>query len=74
MLCVDLIGKCQFTPKEWGKKFQKDDKKYKMTTKSGKFVYLQAVIMIDPATDMIEIHAVPSARADLVANQVELAW
>ena len=30
--------------------------------------------MIDLATDWIEIRAVPSARADLVANQVELAW
>ena len=45
-----------------------------MTTKSGKSVYLQAVTMIDPATGWIEIHTVPSARADLVANQVELGW
>ena len=45
-----------------------------MTTKSGKSVYLQAVTMIDPATGWIEIRTVPSARADLVANQVELAW
>ena len=30
--------------------------------------------MIDPATGWVEIRAVPSARADLVANQVELAW
>ena len=30
--------------------------------------------MIDPATGWIEIRTVPSARADLVANQVELAW
>ena len=35
-----------------------------MTTKPGKSVYLQAVTMIGPAT----------ARADHVANQVELAW
>ena len=77
-LCVDLIGKYQFTPKGGGKKFQipskGDEKKYKMTTKSGKSVYLQAVTMIDPATGWIEIRTVPSARADLVANQVELAW
>ena len=37
-----------------GKKFQilpkGDEKTYKMTTKSGKSVYLQAVAMIDPAT------------------------
>ena len=30
--------------------------------------------MIDPATGWVEICTVPSARADLVANQVELAW
>ena len=52
-LCVDLIGKYQFTPKGGGKKFQivpkGDEKKYKMTTKSGKSVYLQAVTMIDPS-------------------------
>ena len=29
--------------------------------------------MIDPGTGWIQIHTVPSARADLVANQVELA-
>ena len=51
-----------------------DEKKYKMTTKSWKSVYLQAVTMIHPATGWIEIRTVPSARADLVANQVELAW
>ena len=28
--------------------------------------------MIDPATGWIEIRYVPEARADLVANQVEL--
>jgi len=42
-LCIDLIDKYQFMPKGSGKK-------YKMTTKSGKKVYLQAVTMIDPAT------------------------
>ena len=30
--------------------------------------------MIDSATGWIEIRTVPSARADFVANQVELAW
>ena len=44
-----------------------------MTTKSGKSVYLEVVTMIDPARDWIEIRTVQSARADLVANQVELA-
>ena len=37
-------------------------------------VFLQPATLIDPATGWIEIKAVPSARADLVANQVELAW
>ena len=45
-----------------------------MTTKSGKSVHLQAVTMIDPVTSWIEIHTVPSARADLVANLVDLPW
>ena len=45
-----------------------------ITTKSVKSIYLQAATMIDPATVWIEIRTVPSARADLVANQVELAW
>ena len=30
--------------------------------------------MIDLATGLIEIGSVPDARADLVANQVELVW
>ena len=30
--------------------------------------------MIDPATGWIEIRTIPSARADLVTKQVELAW
>ena len=30
--------------------------------------------MLDPTTSWIEIHAVPEARADLVTNQVKLAW
>ena len=45
-----------------------------MKTKNGSTVYLQAITMIDPATGWVEIRAVPSARADLVANQVELTW
>ena len=67
VLCVDLIGKYQFSPKGGGKEYQ-------IKTKKGHSVYLQAVTMIDPATGWVEIRAVPSARADLVANQVELAW
>ena len=77
-LCVDLIGKHQFTLKGGGRKFQivpkGDERKYKITTKSGRSVYLQAVTMIDLATGWIEIHTIPLAQADLVSNQVELAW
>ena len=77
-LCVDLMGIYQFAPKGGGKKFQivpkGDEKKYKMTTNSGRSIYVQAVTMIDLATGQIEIPTVLSARADLVANQVELAW
>ena len=51
------MGQYQFTPKGGGKKYQ-------MTTKNGKTVYLQAGTMIDPATSWLEICAVPSARAD----------
>ena len=78
MLCVDLIGRYQFTPKREGKKYlnkpKKDDEKYKMTTTLGKSSFLQAVTMIDPATGWLEIKAVPWAHADLVAYPVELAW
>ena len=67
-LCVDLNGKHQFTPKGGGKKFQilqkGDEKKYKMTTRSGKSMYLKAITIIDPATGWIKIRTVPSARAD----------
>ena len=67
--------KCQ-TSKEGGKKFQivpKGNKmNFKITMKSG-ISFLQAVTMIHPATGWIEIFTVPSARADLVFNQVELA-
>mgnify|MGYP000473878471 FL=1 len=66
-LCVDLIGRYKLDPKGGGKK-------YEMTTEKGSTVYLQAVTMIDPATGWVEIRAVPSARADLVAQQVELGW
>ena len=45
-----------------------------MTTDKGRKVYLQAITMIDPATGWIEMKAVPSACADLVANQADLAW
>ena len=44
-----------------------------MKVKKDKDVYLQAITMIDPATDWIELCFLPEARADLAANQVELA-
>ena len=66
-MCVDLIGQYQFKLKGRGKKYQ-------MTTKNGKTVYLQAIKMIDPATGWIEICMILSASTDLVSNIVELAW
>ena len=50
-----------FTPKGRGKKYQ-------MTTKNRKTVYLKVVTMIDPATGWIEMCIVPSTHADLVSN------
>ena len=45
-----------------------------MTSKSGRYVYLRAINVINPATGWIEIRPIQSARVDLVANQVELSW
>ena len=46
-----------------------------LSSQQGLSVYLQAATTIDPATGWVEIRAVSSAHADLVANQVELvAW
>ena len=66
MLCIDLIGKYRMTPKKGGRK-------YAMKGKKDKDVYLQAITMTDPATGWIEIRSLPEARADLVANKIELA-
>ena len=66
-LCIDLIGKYRMTSNEEGRKYAIKD--YKV-----KDVYLQTITMIDPATSWIEICSVPEARADLVTNQVDLAW
>ena len=52
----------------------KGGRRYAMKGKKDKNVYLQAITTIDPATGWIELHSVPEARADLVANQVELFW
>ena len=52
----------------------KGGRKYAMRgNKKDRDVYLQVITMIDPATGWIEICSVPEARANLVANQVELA-
>ena len=51
---------------------KEDEKNFKMTLKSGKSFYLQAATLIDPTIGRIEIHNVPSAHVNLVANQVEL--
>ena len=51
----------------------KGGRKYAMKGMKDKNIYLQAIAMIDPATSWMEIHSVPEARADLVANKVELA-
>ena len=49
-LYMKLIGIYQFISKGGGKKFQivpeGDEKKYKMTTQSGKSIYLHAVTML----------------------------
>ena len=47
---------------------------YAMKGKKDKAIYLQAITVIYPATCWIEIRSVPEAKADLVANPVELAW
>ena len=64
-LCVDLIGKYQFTTKGGGAEYKisppSNNEKYKLKTKNGNTVYLQAITMIDPATGWVEIRAVPSA-------------
>ena len=51
-----------------------DEKNFKMTTKSGKYVYLQAVTMNDPATGWIDIYRATSALAGLIVNQIKPAW
>ena len=53
--------------------FNKGGRKYSTKGNKDKDVYLQAITMIDPATGCIEIRSMPEVRADLVANQVELA-
>ena len=45
-----------------------------MKGKKDKDVYLQIITKTDPATGWIETRSVSEVRADLVANQVEVAW
>ena len=66
-LCIDLIGMHRMTPINGGRK-------YPMKGMKDKDDYLQAITTIDSATGWIEIRSVPEVRADLVDNQVELAW
>ena len=66
-LCINLMGKYRMTP-------NKIDRKYGLKGRKYKEVNLQAITMIDPATGWIEINSLLEARADLVANQIELAW
>ena len=66
MLCIDLIGIYRMTPNKRGRK-------YAVKGKKDKDVYLQAIIMIDPATGSIEICSVSEAKTYLVANQVDQA-
>ena len=61
VLCVDLIGKYLFSPKGGGHE-------YKLETKKGLSVYLQALTMIDTSTGWVETWTVLSARTDLVDN------
>ena len=67
MLCIDLIGKYRMTSNRGGRKYATRGEK-------DKDVYLQAITMIDLATGWKHICSVPEARADPVANQVELSW
>ena len=64
---MDLIGNYRMTP-------NKGSRKYAMKGKKDKDVYLRAITMIDRVSGWLEIHSVPEARADLVANQEELVW
>ena len=48
-------------PKRQGKKFQ-------MVTKSGNYIYLQLVTIIDTDTCQMEIHTVQHSKTDKVAN------
>ena len=75
-LCVDLIYKYQFIPKGLRMEFQikpkGDEKNFKITTKSEKPPTYK-LTMVDQTTGLIEIRTVPSARMQVVTNQVELA-
>ena len=51
---------------------KEEEKKYKMTTKSGKSVYLQACNLIDPATGWIEIRTVPSVQVCSQSSRTSL--
>ena len=66
-LYIDLVEEYRMTLK-------KKTKLCNIKVRGEKYFYLQANIIIDLATNWIEIHSVVEARADLVANLVELTW
>ena len=51
----------------------KGDRKYAMKGNKFKGIHSQATNMIDKAMSLIDICSVPEDRADLMANQAELA-
>ena len=66
MLCIDLISNYRMSPNKGGRKYAMKHKKFGV-------IQQQTITMIDPAPDWVKIYSLPEARADLVANQVELA-
>ena len=64
MLCIDLIGNYKMTPNKGGRKCA-------MRGKKDKDAHLQAITMIGSVIRG-KTRSVPEARADLLANQVEL--
>ena len=52
----------------------KGGKKYAIKYKKDKLIFPQAITVIAPLISWTEIYSVPEARADLIVNQVELAW
>ena len=64
-MCVDLISRYKVNQEGGGKK-------YDINTEKDRVVCLQAVTMVHPSTDWVELRAVPNAYVDYVSLQVEL--